>query len=160
MLVFHRQSCLQHSWGKMLACQDHRKGVPYDWNIIPIEKQSSFLTSQDLRHSLFTRVSRQGFNAFCSHLCLQTFKKEGCVNIQSAFSVPGIPLTTSQARGKPLDLGSDTLLLFILRDTPVSVMWATWCFCVSGLPTIRGIGGAQEPGKEGWEAKQKSTLAV
>ena len=127
MLVFHTQSCLQHSWGKMLVCQDNRKGVPYDWNIIPTEKQSSFLTSQGLRHFLFTRVSRQGFNAFCSHLCLQTFKKEGCVNIQSAFSVPGIPLTASQARVKPLDWGSDTLLLFILRDTPVSVMWVLLC---------------------------------
>ena len=89
----------------MLVCQDNRKGVPYDWNIIPIEKQSSFLISQGLRHSLFTGVSRQGSNAFCSHLCLQTFKKEGCVNIQSAFSVPGIPLIASQAQGEAPGLG-------------------------------------------------------
>lgn len=50
------------------------------------------------------------------------------MNIQSAFSVPGIPLTATQARVKPLDWGSDTLLLFILRDTPVSVMWVLLCF--------------------------------
>ena len=108
----------------MLVCQDNRKGVPYDWNIIPIEKQSSFLTSQGLRHSLFTGVSRQRSNAFCSHLCLQTFKKEGCVNIQSASSVPGTPLIASQAQGEAPGLG--------FRHTPTLYPQRHICLCDVG----------------------------